>query len=153
MGVWDKPLSGDTSGGEYPLLAPGEYEFTVKSAVGAEYKPKPGAKLGHCAQIKLTLIMEGKSTKGKEISANVFDNLFSDPTTEWKMTAFAKSTGIWHDAMTPWDVTQRAEGMTGRATIRIGEFNGNKRNEVVRYLYDEPQEDEAIEITDGELPF
>ncbi len=152
MGVWDKPLSGDTSGGEFPLLNPGEYEFTVKSAVGAEYRPKPGAKLGHCAQIKLTLVVEGKSTKGKEISVNVFDNLFSDPTTEWKMSAFAKSTGIWHDAMTPWDVTQRAEGMIGRAVLRIGEYNGNKRNEVVRYLYEDKEPQEAL-VTGDDLPF
>lgn len=155
MGIWDTPLSGDTSGGEYPLLPAGVYEFTVKSATGAEYKPAPGKKLGHCAQIKLVLTFEGKSTKGKEILVDIYDNLYSDPSVQWKMAAFAKSTAIWHDAMTPWDVTQRAPGMTGRAALRIGEYNGRKRNEVARYLFeekDEPEETE-VEVTNDDLPF
>lgn len=153
MNIWETPLRGDT--GEYPVLPAGVYEFTVKSAIGAEYKPRPGGKLGHCAQIKLTLIFEGKGTNGKEISVNVFENLFSDPSQEWKMSAFAKSTGIWHEDMTPADVMNRAQGMTGTAQLRIGEWNGRKRNEVERFIVPEtaPAAETEVEITNDDLPF
>lgn len=153
MNIWEKPLSGD--GGDYPVLPAGTYEFTVKNAIGAEYKPKPGGKIGHCAQIKLTLIAEGKGTNGKEISVHVFENLYSDPNYEWKMTAFAKSTGIWFADMTPADVMNRAPGMTGTVLLKIGEWQGRKRNEVERFIVPEPapEEETEIEVTNDDLPF
>lgn len=158
MSIWDTPLTGDTSGG-FRILPPGEYEFTVKSAIGAEHKPKPGGKIGHCAEIKLTLIVEGKDTKGRESSVLVFDNLYSDPKTQWKMNAFAKTTEMWHDGMTPWELTQSA-GAIGRCRLIIGQDNkGRDRNEVDRYIVPEtpvvnpPENIDDPEITDGELPF
>lgn len=153
MNIWETPLNG--GGGDYPVLPAGIYEFTVKSAIGAEYKPKPGGKIGHCAQIKLTLIAEGIGTNGKEITVNVFENLYSDPNYEWKMTAFAKSTGIWHEEMTPADVMNRAQGMTGTALLKIGEWNGRKRNEVERFIVPEtaPAAETEVEVTNDDLPF
>lgn len=153
MSVWDKPLSGNT--GDFPILPPGVYEFTVEGAGRAEYKPKPGAKYGPCAMIKLTLVVEGKDSKGRERVVKVFDNLFSDPQAEWKMIGFAKSTGIWHEEMTPADVMQRATGMTGTVQLRVGEWQGRKRNEVERYIVPEtdPDDETEIEVTNDDLPF
>ena len=148
MDIWTKPLSGDT--GEMPLCDPGEYEFTVKAAVGKEYKPKPGAKLGHCAQIDLTLIVDGKR-KGRDAECTVFDKLFSDPSMEWKMSAFAKCIGIWHDGLSPADVMGQAPSKIGKAVIGIEEYNGKRRNKVTRYIVPEAEDDAGL--MDGELPF
>ena len=154
MNVWTKPLSGETSeGGGYSLMPPGEHEFTVEASTGHEYKPGPDSKIGHCAQIKLTLIIEGTDTKGKSARVKVFDNLFSDPKTEWKMTGFAKAIGSWREGITPWDLTQSA-GAIGRAVLGIEkDRNGIDRNKVIRYLEPEPDPDQEPDLSPGELPF
>lgn len=152
--IWTTPLSGETDSGGFRILPAGEYEFTVKSAVGAEYNPGPNSKIGHCAQIKLTLIIEGKDTRGRESEVHVFDNLFSDPRTQWKMNAFAKATDIWREGMTPWDLTMAA-GAIGRCRLIIGQDNkGRDRNEVDRYIVPTVNVPPGIdEADDGELPF
>ena len=152
MNGWDAPLSGDT--GEFPLLPAGEYEYTVSDASGKEYTPRPGGRYGACKQIKLTLIVEGKDTKGKERSIKVFDNLFSDPQAEWRLNSFVKSAGIYTEGMTLGDVVRRAPGSVGRCTIRIHEYNGRKRNEVDRWIIPDPGEEPQDEVTNAnDLPF
>lgn len=156
MDMFDIPLTGEVEEyNDFPLLPAGEYEFTVTNAVGAEYRPGPTSKLKRCAQAKLTLTIEGKSTEGKEVSVKVFDNLYADSTNKGamsKVNAFAKCTAIFFPGMTFGNLIQRAPGMVGACRLKIHEYNGKKSNQVERYLFTE-QEKPEIEVTNDDLPF
>ena len=153
MSVWDTPITADAAGvQEYALIPPGIHEFTVESSVGHEYKPGPDSKIGHCAQIKLTLIVEGTDTKGRPARVKVFDNLFSDPKTLWKMYGFARAIGSWREGLTPWDLTQSA-GAIGKAQLIIEKGrDGVDRNKVKTYIEPDPDPEDQ-ELSPGDLPF
>ena len=93
--IWDTAMKSEVTN-EYPVVQPGEYEFQVEKATGKEYTPKPTSKIGRCAEIDLQLRVD---TPTGEV--RVFDRLYSDPTTIWKMTAFAKCIGVFSEGMTP----------------------------------------------------
>lgn len=139
--IWDVKLNNDTKN-EYPVAKPGEYEFEVENVTGKEYTPSATSKIGKCAEIDLRLRVETP-----EGDVRVFDRLYSDPTTVWKMTAFAKSIGIFQEGMTPGDVLRKAHGQIGKAFIKVTPANErySERNEVGRYI-EKPKKEE-------ELPF
>lgn len=134
--IWGTTLTaGEEQTGEYPVLPAGTYTFEVENIVGKEYTPKPTSKIGHCAQIDLRLRCEGPAT-----DVRVFESLFSDPNTIWKMTQFAKCIGVYYEGMTPRDLLKAAEGGIGKANLIIEEYNGKKRNRVKAYLAQEKTE-------------
>lgn len=144
MSIWDTPIKDDNKNtNSFPVAKPGEYEFEVEKIKGREYTPKPSSRIGKCAQIDLQLRVETP-----EGDVRVFDRLYSDPLTLWKMTAFAKSIGIFTDMMTPGDILQKAEGEIGKAYIKLIPANGQypEKNEVGRYI-EKPAADPE------ELPF
>lgn len=145
--IWDAELNdNNTNTGEYPTLPSGEYVFQVVKVTGKEYSPKPGAKMKKCAEIDVQMRVE--DGKGKEIT--VFDHLYSDPIAIWKMTAFAKSIGVFKPGMTPGRLLKDAEDGIGKAYFIYREAaNGySARNEVRRYI-----EKETVPAMDEELPF
>ena len=155
MSVWDRPMRASEQDDQRPTAVPGEYEFTVAGIDGKEYPGKPGG-MGRCAWLNVRLIVDGKDSRGKDLEVTVFENLFNDPKMEWRMLEFAKSVGIYHDDITAGEIMTRGEGMIGKAKFRVGEWNGKKRNEVDRFIVPpkaQPQQQEDIEIPDGELPF
>jgi hypothetical protein len=113
---------------------------------GKEYTPKPTSKIGKCAVISLQLRIE--TPKG---DVRVFDRLYSDPTTIWKMTAFAKSIGVFKPGMTPGDLLKAAEEGIGRAYIKLIPATSlyPEKNEVGRYIEMEKPE----KVDNKDLPF
>lgn len=128
--IWDVTLE-DTNEAtnDYPLLPDGTYEFQVEKVTGKEYTPKPGGKMGRCAEIDLQMRVDTADREYK-----VFDRLYTDPSAIWKMTAFAKSIGEFKTGMTPSALLRAAEGAIGNFEVRTHEYNGKKSNEVKRYI-------------------
>jgi len=135
MSVWDTQMnSDDDKGMDFPVLPEGRYWYEVTKAVGKEYNPKPGGKIGKCAQIELTMRVE--APKGQK-DVTVFESLFSDPKMIWKMTQFAKSADIFHEGMTPGELIRKCEGAAGYADFVVEEYNGRKRNRVKNFVVSE----------------
>ncbi len=128
--IWDTAMKSEATN-EYPVVQPGEYEFQVEKVTGKEYTPKPTSKIGRCAEIDLQLRID--TEKGE---VRVFDRLYADPTTIWKMTAFAKCIGVFTEGMTPGDLLRKAEGEIGKAFIKLTPATDRyaERNEVGRYI-------------------
>lgn len=151
MSVWDTQMSGnDDKGKDFPVLPEGDYSFEVTGVTGKEYNPKPGAKMSKCAQIELKLRVESPDLKDKDVT--VFDSLFSDPKMIWKMTQFAKATGIFHEGMTPSELMRQAEGAIGWVHVYVDEYQGQKRNRVTRYIVKDPVPEKPTSAPD-DLPF
>lgn len=143
--VWDVTLE-DTqnSTNNYPVLPAGVYEFQVEKVTGKEYVPKPGGKMGRCAEIDLQLRID---TPEREF--RVFDRLYSDPTAKWKMTKFAKCIGVFREGMTPAELLKAAKDAIGNCEIGIHQYQGKDQNGVKEYIFKEP----VAEISDEDLPF
>lgn len=152
MSVWDRPMKAAPQEDQKPVAVPGEYEFTVAGIEGKTYPGKPGG-MGECAWLVARLIVDGKDERGRDLEVTVFENLFNDPKTEWKMLDFAKAVEIYHDGITAMEIMTRAEGMIGKAKFIADEWNGKKRNKVDRFIIPAPAPAQDIEIPDGELPF
>ena len=147
MGIWDTAMNDETTvKSDFPVAEPGEYVFQVEKVTGKEYTPKPTSKISKCAVISLQLRIE--TPKG---DVRVFDRLYSDPTTIWKMTAFAKSIGVFKPGMTPGDLLKAAEEGIGRAYIKLIPATSlyPEKNEVGRYIEMEKPE----KVDSKGLPF
>lgn len=147
--IWDTPIKEEESQErEYPVLEPGKYDFEVIDVQPKEYIPRATSKIGRCAQIDIRLRVEGDQ------DVNVFEKLFSDPKTAWKMNQFAKSIGIYSDGMTPGDIIKRAKGCIGKAEFDLEEYNGKKRNTVKAYIEQKQEAAPSASAIDNEdLPF
>jgi len=133
--IWNAAMTDSTQQdvNEYPVADAGTYEFEVVSAKGKEHLAVPGGKIGHCAEIDLQMRFEAK-VNGVSKDVMVFDRLYADPSTIWKMTAFAKAVGIYQDGMTAGDMLKMISGNIGKAEIGIREYKGKKQNEVKKYI-------------------
>lgn len=144
MDIWDVPMKDDAvQENDFPVLPEGTYEFQVESASGRQYQPKPGSKIGVCAEIDVRLRVEGK---GQDV--RVFDRLYADPRTIWKMTAFAKCIGVFTPGMTPGDLMRKAEGQIGTAHIILRPATSEypARNEVKAYIAKQTELPDAEEL-------
>lgn len=150
MSIWDTELVDDGQDHSYPVADPGVYQFEVVDFKANEYKPKPTSKIGECAEFQLRLRVEAK-VDGKDKDVNVFDRLYSDKSTIWKIVQFAKSVGIYTDGMTLKEFYKKAPGTIG--TVEIGQrtYNGKLQNEVKSYVV--PEKEETPVINDDDLPF
>lgn len=149
MSIWDTPIQAEAQQGDrdFPVLAPGVYEFEVTDATGKEYKAKPGGKIGNCAQISVRLRCESK-----EADVNVFEELFSDPKMAWKMEAFCKCIGIYRKGITPGEVIKEAAGNIGKCELYVDEYNGKKRNKVRKWI-EKPAASKPARGNSDDLPF
>lgn len=136
--LWNTSIESEGSGGgDFPVAAPGTYYFDTKHCVGKNYVPKPTSKIGKCAEIDLQLSFEAKDKNGKDVTVNVFDRLYSDPSTQWKMAAFAKCIGIYHKGITPKEILEALyTTRTGEAEIDVETYNGKERNVIKKYIPD-----------------
>lgn len=132
--IWDSALpNNNEEQNDYPVSDPGEFQFQVVEAKGKEYLPSGSSKISRCAEIDVRLRVEGK-INGQTHDVTVFDRLYADPKTVWKMTAFAKSIGVFKEGMTPGDLLKSIGDSIGNAEIGVREYNGSKQNEVKRYI-------------------
>lgn len=143
MSFWDTPIKSEPKKSEYKVAKEGTYEFQVERVTGKEYVPGPSSKIGRCAEIDLQLRVETP-----EGDIRVFDRLYSDPLTIWRMTAFAKCVGIFAEFMTPGDLLNKANGTIGKAFIKYVPAKGEwaEKNEVGRYLEPETAPDNSEEL-------
>ena len=152
MSVWDRPMTAsEEQDNEYPVAVPGTYEFTVGGIQGKEYPGGP--KMGRCAWLNVRLIVDGKDAKGKDLEVNVYENLFNDPIAEWRLLEFAKSIGIYHAGITAGEILDRGQGQIGSASFKIDEYNGKKKNAVVKFLRPEKPAPKKKPSYDEDLPF
>lgn len=147
--IWDVTLTDNNTNTtkEFPTLPAGRYQFEVVKVTGKEYQPRAGSKIGRCAELDLQLRVEGE---GKEVT--VFDRLYSDPKTIWKMTNFAKCIGVFKAGMTPGQLLRAAETNIGWADFTLTPATNEypARNEVKAYVV--PEGPKALE-TPEDLPF
>lgn len=148
MSIWDAKLEDTQESHDYPTLPAGEYFFEVVKASGKEYEPKPGGKLKRCAEIDLQLRIETES--GTVVT--IFDRLYSDPQTLWKMTAFAKCIDVFRPGMTPGDLLRASQGCFGKAFVKLRPATDQyaAKNEIGKYIAHEPVPDTT---TSENLPF
>lgn len=139
--IWDAELPEDA--GSYKVAKPGKYTFQVEKVTAKEFTPKPTSKIkSKCAEIDLQMRVE---TPDGDVT--VFDRLYSDPSTIWKMTAFAKSIGVFKSGMTPGMLMRQCQDGIGQVEVGVREYNGKEQNEVKSYI----EKEEAP--SNDELPF
>lgn len=142
--IWETQITDNTTERNFPVAKPGEYVFEVEKATGKEYNPKPTSKMKRCAEIDLQLRVETP-----EGDVRVFDRLYADPSTLWKMTAFAKCIGVFRSGMTPGDLLKVSTGAVGKAYIKLNPATAQygERNEVGRYI------EKSVTEQNEDLPF
>lgn len=124
---WDDAVEGSVA--EFAPVEPGEYGFRVVS-MERQYH-NGSANMGPCpvARIEIELTDAPRA-------AHVFDRLFLNKKVMWKIVAFFTAIGL-HDKGddSPFkpDWT-RVVGRTGRVSVGVHEYNGNRYNEVKRWL-------------------
>ena len=139
--IWDATLPEDAGGNK--VATPGKNTFQVEKVTAKEFTPKPTSKIkSKCAEIDLQMRVE---TPDGDVT--VFDRLYSDPSTIWKMTAFAKSIGVFKSGMTPGMLMRQCQDGIGQVEVGVREYNGKEQNEVKSYI----EKEEAP--SNDELPF
>lgn len=124
---WDDAIEGTVS--EFEPVEPGEYQFRVVSVERAYHNGS--ANMGPCPVAKVEIELTDAPR-----AAHVFDRLYLNKKVMWKIVAFFTAIGLHEKGddspfKPDW---QRAAGRTGRASIGIHEYNGNRYNEVKRWL-------------------
>lgn len=154
--LWHKNLvdDGKDHSGDFPVSDPGDYDFELEKLDAKQHTTKAGE---DCIQFSLQLRVEGK-VNGQPKDVRVFDHLFTSDGAFYRIIQYAKAVGIFDEkkkAIDPYDFYKKAPGTVGRVRIKIGEYNGNKRNEVVSYLIPKKEEaaDSTPDISDDDLPF
>jgi hypothetical protein len=130
------------------LLTPGDYPFEV---IGATEKPNAKSSDGIMTALVLAVYDEaGKKHK-------VRDNLGQWNFGATKIKSFLESIGEKHDADIPAD---ELIGRRGIVHTKVGEFNGQKKDEVAWYVpalpgqsVSIPAEAKTAEVDDSDLPF
>jgi hypothetical protein len=131
------------------LLKPGTCSFVIKKA--EECKSKSGN-----PQMKLEI--DATDIEGK--TASVFDYIFYSEAAKWKIVSFCKAIGLedrlLEGSIEPRDLINRK----GQFVIAHEEYNGEKKNRVLRYL---PLMEKALQqsaeqiakefFPDEEIPF
>lgn len=126
---WDEEV--EDTGGSYPLVPAGDYDFTVRSFERGRYEG--GSKIPACNQAQLKIDV----TSGTE-STTVFTNLLLFSTLQWKLAQFFKSIGspeVDGRVKMNWNMVF---GATGRCKVGIRKYkdkNGAEResNEILEF--------------------
>ncbi len=127
---WDDEISNE-GGGEYILLAPGDYDFTVADFERARHEGS--AKLPACNKAVLTL-----SIKTDEGEATIKHSLFLHQKTEGLLCAFFCAIGQKKHGEPLRMDWYKVRGATGKCKIGVREYtdrNGEKRqsNEIKKF--------------------
>lgn len=123
---WGDEIEG--SGQSFEPVPAGEYGFKVLSMERQQHNGSD--KMGPCPVAKVEISLDDPR------ETHVFDRLFLNRKTMWKIVAFFNAIGL-HD---PKDEAPfrpdwtRIYGRTGRVRIGVREYNGNKYNEVKSWL-------------------
>lgn len=123
---WGDEIEG--SGQSFDPVPAGEYGFKVLSMERQQHNGSD--KMGPCPVAKVEISLDDPR------ETHVFDRLFLNRKTMWKIVAFFNAIGL-HD---PKDEAPfrpdwtRIYGRTGRVRIGVREYNGNKYNEVKSWL-------------------
>lgn len=127
---WEDELTVDQE--ELVTLRPGEYIFTIIRFDRKRYEPKPGStgKLPACNMAEITIEINDPE-QGRGIAR---DKLYLHSSTQGLLSAFFASIGMkkkGEPAKMNW---AQVLGKQGVVKIKNREYNGNKYNEVDRFL-------------------
>ena len=127
---WDDELTVDQE--ELVTLRPGEYIFTIIGFERKRYEPKPGStgKLPACNMAEITIEINDPG-QGRGIAR---DKLYLHSSTQGLLSAFFASIGMkkkGEPAKMNW---AQVLGKQGVVKIKNHEYNGNKYNDVDRFL-------------------
>lgn len=127
---WEDELTVDQE--ELVTLRPGEYIFTIIGFERKRYEPKPGStgKLPSCNMAEITIEINDPE-QGRGIARN---NLYLHSSTQGLLSAFFASIGMkkkGEPAKMNW---AQVLGKQGVVKIKNREYNGNKYNDVDRFL-------------------
>lgn len=121
---WDDEIAEES---EFVLLEPGIYGFTV---TGFERGYFDGSeKMGPCpkAEIELEVVQNGRTAK-------VFENLFLNKKSEWKLSEFFISIGQKKQGEPLKMNWSKVLGSSGKCQIINNEYNGNTYNRVKKFI-------------------
>lgn len=150
----------EDSRGEFTVLEPGEYAFTVVKVEPGFYEPKTGSKAPRCRSVSVTLMVE--QGKDKVFIVKEF-LLYSD--LAWLIRQFFISLGMGkhgEEIQIHWDKTK---GRRGRVKLKKvpGRSEGTWFNNVEKFLdpapsssaqpEPEPKAEEEEEPEEEEIPF
>lgn len=128
----DRALSWDdeiTKESEFILLQPGEYDFKVDNVEKSYFNGS--ANMSPCPQAIVHLTVNNEAT--------IKVNLFLNTKSEWKLSEFFTSIGLKKKGE-PLKMNWNAvPGKTGICAVKNREYNGQKYNEVAKFLEPEPQ--------------
>ncbi len=128
---WDSEIEDDGSG-EFTVLEPGEYSFTVAELNRKNYNGSD--KLPPCHQAELWL----ECTDGMGNVARVKDNIYLVKSIEWKISQLMRCIGQKQHGQRVKPDWSKVEGAHGRVRLKKEEYEyqGKKRtrNAVERYL-------------------
>ena len=114
---------------EYTLLGPGEYPYVVTEVKYGDYNGS--AKIPACPMVTVELEVDG----GEQGKISVSNNFYICKECAGLLAAFAKSIGVMDDGekvvSIEWD---EVEGMKGTVYINHREYNGNKYNQVKKFV-------------------
>lgn len=122
---WDGTITIDS--GDFITLEPGEYNFTVVDFQREQYEGSD--KLPACPKAVITCRID--SAMGP---VDIKNNLFLTTKTMGLLAAFFTSIGLkkkGEDLKMQWN---KVVGATGRCKVSTREYNGNKYNDIQRFL-------------------
>lgn len=136
---WNDQIEND--GGDYILLAEGDYPFEVLKFERGRYKG--GEKLPACNMAKLSIEIDGKTT--------VTHNLYLHSRTEGLLCAFFKAIGARkHGERVSMD-WNKVVGEKGRCKVGVRTYKDKQYNEIKKF-YD-PEESQQETPPSGDQPF
>lgn len=127
---WESVIEED--GGDYVLLAPGEYKFIVKNVERTRFTPKkPDSKIPPCPQAIVHLLIKDPAS-GKD--AEIRTNLFLTKSQEWQLSAFFRAIGQKKRGE-PLKMNWAAvPGASGWCEVSNREYKDRKYNEMQRFI-------------------
>ncbi|EHR33465.1 DUF669 domain-containing protein [Helcococcus kunzii] len=118
---WDEEISQES---EFILLDEGDYDFKVEQIEKSYFNGSE--KMAPCPQAIVHVLVNNK--------VKLKTNLFLNTKSEWKLSEFFISIGLKQKGEPLRMNWAAAQGKTGRLTISHREWNGEKYNEVKKFL-------------------
>jgi hypothetical protein len=148
---WGQSVDSPAEGGEYTLLPPGKYPFTVKNWSRGYHDAKPDGKIGSCPMAIVTVEIDG----GELGSTKKDMRFFLHSRCNGLTASFFASIGLRkHGEPLVFDFN-RAVGRRGMCKVRqdpgIGDKADRMYNDVDQWVY--PGEDSSADNQTAEIPF
>lgn len=123
---WDEEISQES---EFILLDEGDYSYKVEQVEKSYFNGSE--KMAPCPQAIIHLLVNDQ--------VKVKTNLFLNTKSEWKLSEFFVSIGQKKKGEPLKMNWAKVQGSTGKLTISHREYNGQKYNEVKKFLEPEAQ--------------